>query len=97
MRLIRKRGITGRNVIKHGVAVFVGQGRGEHLRHAMQGDDAFVAIHAGDYAAASAARHNARMAEPALNLSPSPGDEVKSTTCVCALARGAKRREGRRT
>ena len=41
-------------------------------------------------------RQNARMTEPALNLSPSPGDEVKSTTCVGALARGAQRREGRR-
>jgi anaerobic selenocysteine-containing dehydrogenase len=36
-------------------------------------------------------RHNARMREPALNLSPSPGDEVKTTTCyMCACRCGIK-------
>ena len=36
-------------------------------------------------------RHNARMREPALNLSPSPGDEVKATTCyMCACRCGIK-------
>ena len=37
------------------------------------------------------ARHNARMREPTLNLSPSPGDEVKTTTCyMCACRCGIK-------
>ncbi len=36
-------------------------------------------------------RHNARMREPALNLSPSPGDESKTTTCyMCACRCGIK-------
>jgi len=43
------------------------------------------------------ARHNARMAEPVLNFSPSPGDEVKATTCVRVPGSVAQRREGRRT
>ena len=35
--------------------------------------------------------HNRRMAEPVLNLSPSPGDEVKTTTCyMCACRCGIK-------
>jgi len=36
------------------------------------------------------------MADPILNLSPSPGDEVKTTTCVCALGRRAAHRDGSR-
>jgi anaerobic selenocysteine-containing dehydrogenase len=36
-------------------------------------------------------RHNSRMREPQLNLSPSPGDEVKTTTCyMCACRCGIK-------
>jgi hypothetical protein len=35
------------------------------------------------------------MSEPILNLSPSPADEVRDTTCVCALARRALHREER--
>ena len=35
--------------------------------------------------------HNARMSEPDLNLSPSPGDEVRTTTCyMCACRCGIK-------
>jgi anaerobic selenocysteine-containing dehydrogenase len=35
--------------------------------------------------------HNARMREPKLNTSPSPGDEVKTTTCyMCACRCGIK-------
>jgi hypothetical protein len=33
------------------------------------------------------------MTQPTLELSPSPGGEVKDTTCVCALARRALHRE----
>jgi hypothetical protein len=41
-------------------------------------------------------RHTMRaMREPQLNLSPSPGDEVKTTTCVCAHAHRAAQRAGR--
>ncbi|GHC11231.1 formate dehydrogenase [Thermomonas carbonis] len=44
-----------------------------------------------DVAVPGARGHNARMADPALNLSPSPGDEVKSTTCyMCACRCGIK-------
>ena len=40
---------------------------------------------------ASGNRHNAAMQEKTLNLSPSPGDEVKTTTCyMCACRCGIK-------
>ena len=38
-----------------------------------------------------AAVHNGRMREPLLNTSPSPGDEVQTTTCyMCACRCGIR-------